>query len=734
MIFNVTNAVGAISGDPMVKVYDSTGKLKGFVGPGGGTVTSVGLSMPSGFTVTNSPVTGAGVLTVTGNGTALDYIDGTGAIQTFPTIPTVTPAALTKTDDTNVTLILGGTPTTALLQATSLTLGWTGTLATSRGGTGLGTIGTDGQLIRVNTGATALEYFTPTYLTAVPNLQAVLIAGSTLTQNNTVLGANFNFTWSGFNRFSIETDEFTSIDSTSGSNTAVISANSIGVAPYIDLNVKNGTDVVGIYLDTDEIDLYTPAIDNATANVGDVFTLVNAASGKGEWQTPSAGGGLPYGIASGTNNYTVTIPGVTGYVDGDAYIIKFTNGNDADSDIDINGLGVKTLVKEFNVQLTGGDIVSGQDLIIIYDGTNFQTLGVAPNQLFAYVTNDDSVTINKGQPVYAFGAAGNRMSVKLAYNTTDATSAQTVGLVFSTSIAPNQRGFIICQGVLSGVNTAAYSPGDQLYLGATAGTLTATKPYAPNHLVYVGIVERANAGNGQIYVKPQNGYELDELHNVQAQSPTVNDVLYFFGGSPGQWKTASISSVLGYTPVPTTRSLTIDGVSYDLSADRSWTTGGNYNAYTVKANNTAASAAPADFTFKELGEQAFTGTLTWTGTTAPSGTTNLRYRWQQLGNIVWFTFNFNYGTAGSGLTAATWDLPTDMPVPTAITGLNAASNFSYRYSSLVGTSTAGFTLLPGSTFSGGLRKNSANTGWEFVFQGTGTTVKMISVTNIYFTN
>lgn len=44
-------------------------------------------------------------------------------------------AALTKVDDTNVTLTLGGSPTTALLAATSLTLGWTGTLATSRGGT-----------------------------------------------------------------------------------------------------------------------------------------------------------------------------------------------------------------------------------------------------------------------------------------------------------------------------------------------------------------------------------------------------------------------------------------------------------------------------------------------------------------------------------------------------------------------------------------------------------------------
>lgn len=52
----------------------------------------------------------------------------------------VTPAALTKADDTNVTLTLGGTPATAVLQATSLTLGWTGILAVARGGSGAATL------------------------------------------------------------------------------------------------------------------------------------------------------------------------------------------------------------------------------------------------------------------------------------------------------------------------------------------------------------------------------------------------------------------------------------------------------------------------------------------------------------------------------------------------------------------------------------------------------------------
>jgi hypothetical protein len=167
-------------------------------------------------------------------------------------------------------------------------------------------------------------------------------------------------------------------------------------------------------------------------------------------------------------------------------------------------------------------------------------------QLFAYVKNAESVTITKGQPVYLYQASGNKATVKLAYNTSDAGSAKTIGLA-AEDITANHNGFIICQGVLSGVNTGSYNEGDTLYLGATAGTLTATKPYAPNHLVYIGVVEKANNGAGQIYVKIQNGYEMDELHNVDAYNPNNNDGL-FYNTSTSLWEHKSIATVLGYTP------------------------------------------------------------------------------------------------------------------------------------------------------------------------------------------
>lgn len=291
-------------------------------------------------------------------------------------------------------------------------------------------------------------------------------------------------------------------------------------------------------------DSTNPVAVSATALQTSVDAIINNYAGA------STGGGLTHAIASGTDTYTATISGVTSYTDGDSYLIRFTNGNTTVSTLNINSIGAIDLYRNNDGQIIGGDIEDGAEMLVVYNSTlnAFQCIGTSPNTIIAYVTNAESISITKGQAVYAFGGVGDRMKVKLAYNTADATSAQTVGLVMSASIGANQKGFIMLQGLLDGLSilpTSTFADGDSIYLGATAGSITKVKPYAPNHLVYLGVVTTASAGSaGRMYVKVQNGYELDELHNVQATAPNNKDVIYY-DSSDSQWKTSQIETIIG---------------------------------------------------------------------------------------------------------------------------------------------------------------------------------------------
>lgn len=279
----------------------------------------------------------------------------------------------------------------------------------------------------------------------------------------------------------------------------------------------------------------------------------------------SGGGGLKSGNAIQTppasGAYEATISGVTAYTTGEAFMIKFDSTNEGASTLDINTLGPIDILKNTNVNIAAGDIKAGQEVMVVYDGTNFQAIGLVTNQLLAYVHNSEAAPITKGQVVYAFGASGDRMSVKLALADADATSAKTIGMVYDSSIAAGGEGYIIIQGVIEGIDTSTFAAGATLYLSGTVpGGYVSTPTYAPTHRVYVGIVEKSNPGNGQIYVRCQNGYELDELHDVQAQSPSNDDTLYF-DSTDSQWKTASIPTILGYTPADAAADLTQISVS-----------------------------------------------------------------------------------------------------------------------------------------------------------------------------
>lgn len=141
------------------------------------------------------------------------------------------------------------------------------------------------------------------------------------------------------------------------------------------------------------------------------------------------------------------------------------------------------------------------------------------------VRNSTGATLTKGTVVYISGATGQISTVSKAIASGDATSAQTLGMV-SADIPNNTNGTVTVTGLISNIDTSAFTDGAQLYLsGTVAGGYTAVKPYAPTHLVYVGVVEYAHPTQGKILVKVQNGYELDEIHDVSINSVAQNDFL-----------------------------------------------------------------------------------------------------------------------------------------------------------------------------------------------------------------
>lgn len=163
-------------------------------------------------------------------------------------------------------------------------------------------------------------------------------------------------------------------------------------------------------------------------------------------------------------------------------------------------------------------------------------------QEYAYCYNDSGGNLTKGQVVYISGAQGNRIAIKLAQADSDANSAHTIGLV-AEPIAGGAEGWVQVSGPMFKLNTLGTTAGDTVYLSPTTpGQWTTTKPVAPEHLVIVGFVERVHASVGSIYIKVDNGYELEELHNVRITSVANNDLLQYDSAGP-YWKNVAPSTI-----------------------------------------------------------------------------------------------------------------------------------------------------------------------------------------------
>ena len=151
--------------------------------------------------------------------------------------------------------------------------------------------------------------------------------------------------------------------------------------------------------------------------------------------------------------------------------------------------------------------------------------------------NLSGATINNGTVVRVTGASGDKITVDLADASTEATSSTTYGVVTET-ISNNSTGRITTSGLVRGLDTSLLTEGAAIWLG-TSGTYTTTKPDSPNHLVHLGYVIRAHATEGMILVQVNNGWEMEELHDVLITSVSDNELLQY-NSTVGVWENRTI--------------------------------------------------------------------------------------------------------------------------------------------------------------------------------------------------
>jgi hypothetical protein len=289
--------------------------------------------------------------------------------------------------------------------------------------------------------------------------------------------------------------------------------------------------------------------------------------------------------------------------------------------------------------------------------------------------------------VVVAGATGQRLSVKLAKADSDLNSAGTLGIVCE-NIAGNQEGFICSVGQVTNINTTGslqgetWADGDSLYLsGTTFGAITNVKPSAPIHEVRIGYVEYAHAVHGKIYVKIDNGYELEELHNVSITSEANNDALVY-ETSTQLWKNKTIggwSYIVKSANQDVTNNATLQD---DTELQFSVVAGGQYMVEldaVISANNTTGDYTNAFFvnsgTMKGQGIQtcntatavaqvvsintnaANVSTVTQMGTLIADidmiSSIKIIYSFTASANAV-FSYRFSNAAAAAGRISRTW--------------------------------------------------------------------------------
>jgi hypothetical protein len=161
----------------------------------------------------------------------------------------------------------------------------------------------------------------------------------------------------------------------------------------------------------------------------------------------------------------------------------------------------------------------------------------------------------------------------------------------------------------------------------------------------------------------------------------------------------------GYTSI---EMQTIDGTSFDANGSSSYILPSE-GQYEFCINNGRWYILPYEFPVQQFPASLLSSSITWVGTTAPSGTTNHEYGGIYSGCMFFGWIVLSYSIAGVGISSVTITLPTDWPQPISNSGIIGASRIMYPGTHIWTTSD---TLInSGSANRACIRRNSSDTGW-----------------------
>ena len=286
------------------------------------------------------------------------------------------------------------------------------------------------------------------------------------------------------------------------------------------------------------------------------LSITGGLSYQGLWNASTNTPTLTSGAGTAGTYYVVSVSGstnldgITDWIAGDWAIFNGTTWQKIDQTnlvTSVNGQTGAVVLDAADVGALATATSSDGSIVVSQVGTNIDlTVSAASpaSTLLTQVRNTTGATLTKGTVVYISGATGQIATVSKAIATGDSTSAQTLGMI-TADLANNTNGYVTVFGLIEDIDTSAYTDGAQLYLsGTTAGAVTATKPHAPIHLVYVAVVEYAHPTHGKLLVKVQNGYELDEIHDVVISAPVTGQTIVY-DSTTDLWYNNTVSLTAG---------------------------------------------------------------------------------------------------------------------------------------------------------------------------------------------